>query len=106
MKKSEIIKKMMESGRAGDVLDFVEGDSVYISDASEGAPQNPELRRIWVLIVHHLRFVSEFGEVKDVQLKNGKYFSPNFDAFDKWLKEGAPGVAYEDLVAYLKDNPF
>ena len=63
MKKSEIIKKMMESGRAGDLLDFVEGDSVYISDASEGAPQNPELRRIWVLIVHHLRFVSEFGEV-------------------------------------------
>lgn len=105
MNKIEIIRALVCSGRARDVLDFVEGDSIYISDASLGAPQDPELRRIWVMVVHHLRFVSEFGDTPTTQCKDGKYFSPHPDDFNAWLDAGAPGVADEDVMAYINENP-
>lgn len=105
MDKVEIIRSLIRSGRVKDVLDFVEGDSVYISDASEGAPQSPELRRVWILVVHHLRFVSEFGNVSATQSKGGKCLSPHPEEFEAWLSAGAPGVADRDLRSYLKDNP-
>ncbi|MBD9516232.1 hypothetical protein [Pseudomonas sp. PDM22] len=105
MDKIEVIRSLMGSDRVKDVLDFVEGDSVYISDASEGVPQSPELRKVWILMVHHLRFVSEFGDISTIQQKNGKYLSPHPGEFEAWLNAGAPGIADEDLRSYLKENP-
>ncbi|BGD29196.1 hypothetical protein L4O78_006317 [Pseudomonas aeruginosa] len=105
MDKVDIIRELIRLGKVKVVLEFVEGDSVYISDASEGVPQHPDLRRIWVMMVHHLRFVSEFGDALETQCKDGKYLSPHYEEFEAWLSAGAPGIADKDLRAYLKENP-
>lgn len=104
MDKVEIIRALIDSGRAKDVLDFVEGESEYISDKSEGAPQTRELRRIWVLVVHHLRFVSEFGNIP-AATKNGKRLIAYPQEFELWLDAGAPGISDQDIREYLKGNP-
>ncbi|WP_139199131.1 hypothetical protein [Pseudomonas panipatensis] len=105
MGKVEAIKALISFGRVQDVLAFVEGDSIYISAASEGAPQSPELRRIWIMVVHHLRFISEFGNTPDKKFKDGKYLSPYPEEFEQWLDEGVPGIAEEDIQRYLEQNP-
>ncbi|MGE8098601.1 hypothetical protein [Pseudomonas fluorescens] len=105
MGKIETIKKLISVGRAKDVLDFVEGDSPYISEVSLGAPQEQELRRLWVIAVHHLRFVSEFGVSSSGVHKDGKYLTAFPEGFEQWLQAGAPGVADEDISAFLKDHP-
>ena len=104
MGKVEVIRTLIDSGRAKDVLDFVEGESKYISDKSEGAPQARELRRIWVLVVHHLRFISEFGDIP-ATTKNGRYLFAYPQEFELWLNAGAPGISDQDIREYLKENP-
>ncbi|WP_129590582.1 hypothetical protein [Stutzerimonas stutzeri] len=104
MGKVEIIRALIDSGRAKDVLDFVEGESKYISDKSEGVPQTKELRRIWVLVVHHLRFISEFGNAS-AATKDGKYLITYPQEFELWLDAGAPGISDQDIREYLKENP-
>lgn len=104
MDKVKIIRALIDSGRVKDVLDFVEGESEYISDTSEGAPQTRELRRIWVLVVHHLRFVSEFGNIP-AATKNGKHLIAYPQEFELWLDAGAPGISDQDIREYLKENP-
>ncbi|MDD1017373.1 hypothetical protein [Pseudomonas rubra] len=105
MGKVEAIRKLVAVGRAKDVLDLVEGESSYISEGSLGAPQEPEFRRLWILVVHHLRFVSEFGVPSSGEHKDGKHYAAFPDAFDQWLQAGAPGISSEDLSAFLKDHP-
>ncbi|WP_131190151.1 hypothetical protein [Stutzerimonas kirkiae] len=104
MDKVKIIRALIDSGRVKDVLDFVEGESEYVSDKSEGAPQARELRRLWILVVHHLRFLSEFGSTP-AATKDGKYLISYPREFDLWLDAGAPGVAEQDIMEYLKKNP-
>lgn len=104
MNKAEVIRALVESGRAKDVLDFVEGESKYVSEASEGAPNERELRMLWVLVVHHLRFlVNSVDGISEVQ--NGKFFTSHPYEFERWLHFGAPGIADEDIAIYLKENP-
>lgn len=104
MGKVEIIRYLIERGRFKDVLDFVEGESKYISEDSEGAPQDKDLRRVWVLVVHHLRFLSRFGNVSAVT-KGDVFFTAHPKEFELWLDAGAPGISYQDLRDYLKENP-
>jgi len=105
LEKVEAIRKLISVGRAKDILDFAEGESSYISERSLGAPQEQELRRLWVLAVHHLRFVSEFGVSSSREYKGGKYLTAFPEAFDQWLQAGAPGISNEDFNAFLKDHP-
>lgn len=105
MEKVEAIRRLISAGRAKDVLAFVEGDSPYISNECEGAPQEPEFRRLWILVVHHLRFVSACGANSPRNIKDGKYLTDFPQEFDRWLQVGAPGISCGDLAAYLKDYP-
>ncbi|MGU3780326.1 hypothetical protein [Burkholderia metallica] len=72
MGKLEIIRLMLSAGRAKDMLDFVEGELPYLSGASDGVPQDPGLKRIWIMAVHHLRFLAEFGSGMSIQSSDGK----------------------------------
>jgi len=105
MEKVEIIRLMLSVGRAKDMLDFVEGESPYLSDASDGVPQDPELKRIWIMVVHHLRFLVEFGNGESVQSAGGKVYGPYPDEFDRWLSLGAPGISEIDIKRYIDENP-
>lgn len=105
MGKVEAIRALISVGRAKDVLGFVEGESPYISNASLGPTQNSESRRLWVIVVHHLRFVSEFGTSSLRGHRDGKYFTAFPEEFDQWLQAGAPGIADDDINALLNDHP-
>ena len=105
MEKVEAIRRLISVGRARDVLAFVEGDSSYISSECGGAPQEPEYRRMWILVVHHLRFISAYGSNSPGKTKDGKYLTGFPQEFDRWLQIGAPGISSGDLAAYLKDYP-
>lgn len=105
MDKIEIIRLMLDAGRAKDILAFVEGESPYLSDASDGVPQDPELKRIWIMVVHHLRFLVEFGSGTSVQSSGGKIYSSYPDEFERWLSAGAPGISELDIERYITENP-
>ncbi|MCA8310865.1 hypothetical protein LGM90_20355 [Burkholderia sp. AU28942] len=106
MGKVEIIRSMLRAGRAKDMLDFVEGESRYLSAASGGVPQDPELKRIWIMVVHHLRFLAEFGGDVLVQTSGGRVYRSYPEEFDKWLSAGAPGISEIDIKRYVEENPF
>ncbi|MBP5133578.1 hypothetical protein, partial [Pseudomonas protegens] len=93
MKKVEAIRALIDAGRVNDVLDFVEGDSPFISDASFGVLQDLESRRLWILVVHHLRFISEFGNCSSDVDKGGKKISSFVSEFEEWLDKEAPEIA-------------
>ncbi|MFZ6655393.1 hypothetical protein [Undibacterium sp. TJN19] len=105
MEKIELIKKMLENGRALDLLMIMEGESSYNSPNSEGSPTDRELGTLWVMTIHHLRFVAEFGNKSGSLRKDGKWFNSFPEDFSAWLEAGAPGVSEFDLSQYVLENP-
>ncbi len=103
-KKAELIRHLVVSGNASDVLALMEGESPYTTEASEGAPTDSVLGRIWVGALHHLRFVSEFGPDAEPQMKDGKAESPFPDVFAQWLEADAPGIGASDLDDYMNQR--
>ena len=99
--KIDSIRFLMRKGYAKELLRLVEGESPYTTDASEGVPLDPYLRGLWIVVVHHLRFVVEFGHQEKV-VQNGKYLSSFPNEFEQWLQAGAPGIGVEDIEACLR----
>lgn len=103
--KANSILQLVRSGRANDVLALMEGDSIYTTDASEGAPIDNTLGQIWIGALYHLRFIAEFGTEALPQVRNGRVESPFPEVFMQWLEAGAPGIGSSDLDNYLRENP-
>lgn len=91
----------MRTGYAKEIFQLIEGESPYTTEASEGVPLDPHLKRLWIVAVHHLRFVVEFGFQEKV-VSNGKYLSSFPNEFEQWLQAGAPGIGAEDIQACLQ----
>jgi hypothetical protein len=105
MSKAELIKNMVDGGRTADLFLMLEGESPYTSDASEGAPRDSKLAKLWTAALYHLRFVAEFGNRSDSVMKDGKWLSAFPEEFSEWLEAGAPGITLDELEKYLRDNP-
>lgn len=105
MNKAEQIARVVDAGRASDILLLLEGESEYTSAEFEGAPADRELAKLWTIVHYHLRFVAEFGNCPETIMKDGKWLSPFPDEFSEWLKIGAPGIAKSELDNYLYDHP-
>lgn len=105
MNRSELIRKIIDNGRAPDLLLILEGESQYTGEDSEGAPRDAVLAKLWMAALYHLRFVAEFGNRSDAVLKDGKWFSAFPDEFSEWLDAGSPGVTDGELKRYLQSNP-
>jgi hypothetical protein len=105
MNKTELIKNIVESGRAQDLLLMLEGESPYTNDESEGAPKDHALAKLWTAALYHLRFIAEFGNQQNTLMKDGKWVSAFPEEFSQWLEAGAPGIAIEEIVRYVKENP-
>ncbi|NVZ30005.1 hypothetical protein [Pseudomonas gingeri] len=101
MNKIETIRCLMASGRSKEVLGLVEG----VSDWPLEREQAQDARRLRILVVHHLRFVSEFGSSSSGCYKGKRYLTPFPQDFEQWLLSGAPEVLLEDLEALLVDHP-
>jgi hypothetical protein len=102
MNKVAAIRLLMDNGLARDVLELIEGESEFTSDESSGVPDHPDLKKLWVISVHHLRFVVEFGQGETSAVKGGKFRTPFPREFEQWLQAGAPGVASADVDACLR----
>jgi len=94
----------MDKGFVRDVLELMEGESEFTSGESAGVPDNPDLKKLWVISVHHLRFVVEFDQGESSAVKGGKFRAPFPREFEQWLHAGAPGVASADVDACLRDR--
>jgi hypothetical protein len=105
MNKTELIARIVDAGRASDIILLLEGESVYTSEEFEGAPAERELAKLWTIAQYHLRFIAEFGNRTDTILKDGKWLSAFPNEFSEWLKAGAPGIASCELDRYLRDHP-
>ena len=105
MTKAELITQLVSTGRAGDLLLMLEGESPYTNKNSEGAPADRLLGRLWTAALYHLRFVTECGDTDKTVMKDGKWLSPFPEEFSAWLNAGAPGISISDLERYVKENP-
>lgn len=103
--KANSILQLVRTGRANDVLSLMEGESIYATEASEGAPTDNVLGQLWIGALYHLRFITEFGIEALPQVKNGRIESPFPEVFMEWLEAGAPGIGSSDLDNYLRENP-
>lgn len=105
LEKIEMIQKIMDAGRAGDLLLLLEGESPYSESANAGFTFDRHLSSLCVIATYHLRFVSEFGNRTDTVKKDGKWLSPFPEKFAEWVSSGAPGITASELESYLQAYP-
>ncbi|MFZ6747113.1 hypothetical protein ACO0LC_28170 [Undibacterium sp. JH2W] len=101
----KIIRKLLENGRAQDLLSLMNGESKYSSESSENLPSSKEEVNTYWMAIEHVTFVLKYGfNIKKVQ-DGTQFYSACPDYFEKWLTDGCPGIVNNDLNNYLKDNP-
>lgn len=106
MDKAEVIRQLVEAGRARHVLELLEGESEYTTSDSEGVPPDEKAARLWIGALHYLRwFVSEFDAQRCSRTIGKQAESPLPESFAGWLNAGAPGIGAADLSSYLTDHP-
>lgn len=96
------ILKLIDSGKAGDLLDLLLGDSSLRVSAAPSFLGDDE-KYSYLMTVEHLRFVSKYGSGKSPIKEGGKIYFAHPDYFAQWLDFGAPGIAQEDLDNYFKN---
>lgn len=101
----EIIRHLVEKGRAKDLKDIMFGESEFTSPESELELNEWEEKKAWRMAFAHVEFVSKYGNEKTGVEENGKFYSAYPEEFNKWLNLGAPGMPWHDLFAYLEKNP-
>lgn len=99
------IKKMLELGRASDLVKLMEGESEYSSDSKDNIPVSKEELYTYSMALEHVRFVEKYGlEVGEIE-EAGKVYVACPEYFDSWLSHGAKGVEYGEIYSYLEANP-
>ncbi|CBJ37743.1 protein of unknown function [Ralstonia solanacearum CMR15] len=96
----ESILKLLETGKASDLVDLILGDSpCRVSGEAEFASN--DARDAYVMTIEHLRFVSKYGaQPGPIKERGGVHFAYP-DYCEKWLQLGTPGLSQEDLLSYL-----
>lgn len=101
----EIIRYLLEKGRAKELRDIMFGESEFTSPESELKLNGWEEKKAWRMAFAHVEFVSKYGNEKTLVKEDGKIYSAYPDEFNEWLNLGAPGIPWQDLFAYLEKNP-
>ena len=105
LEKMEMIQRILDAGRANDLLLLLEGESPHSESTISGFPLDRHLSSLCVIATYHLRFVAEFGNRIDTVKKDGKWLSPFPEKFAEWVSSGAPGITTNELESYLKAHP-
>ena len=100
----EVVKELLIR-RPKDLLDLMEGDSVYCKLAPKNLPKNREETYIRHMAREHIWFVSEFGVETQKAEKNGKFYSSYPEYFSQWLALDCLTLDEHALNDYLKDTP-
>ena len=105
MEKIAQIRALVSVGRAADVRELLVGISRYCASVIVPGPWNAEEMELRQMAELHLDFVAKYG-LDAEQAKDGKLYRFCYPRdFERWLDFGAPGVAEEDLAAYISENP-
>ncbi|MGF6873165.1 hypothetical protein [Paraburkholderia sp. MM5477-R1] len=96
----ETVLKLMEEGKALDLVDLILGDSPYRVTGEVEFASNEE-RDAYVMTIEHLRFVSKYGTQPGPVKENGRVHFTYLDYFERWFQLGTPGLTQEDLLSYL-----
>lgn len=105
---TESIKALYKSKSRKDLLDLLLEESKYTISAEEYngeeinlTMQESELRGC---AIEHLRFIINYGFLKETVNDNGKIYSPYYKEFENWLEAGCPGILEVELETYLNEN--
>jgi len=104
---ASILEVIVKAGHAADLHDLLLGKSKYcILPVPRRSPLSKDEQRLYVLAIHYLHFVTQYGlGIKEAQQPAGHYLMSHEQDFKEWIERGAPGVFWDDIDAYLKDNP-
>lgn len=95
----------MHAGRAQDLFELVAGISPFTISSIAVEPMSPEVVKLWQLTMTHLQFVARLGLNKNEAQEGKRWWFAYPEEFELWLKEGAPGVSVEELLAYINERP-
>jgi hypothetical protein len=101
----EVLRNLLEKGRASDLLALLKGESKYNTDTGDDLPLDSGSSKVWRMAIAHVEFVSKFGLDKQRAEEGSKFYSAYPDDFEEWLSLGAPGITQEEIDLYLKENP-
>jgi hypothetical protein len=102
---AEIIRRMVTSGFARELLALLLGKSVYNSPTSPGAPSESGALRLRSGAMVHLNYVARTGRLEGRVEEDGKVYSAQPVEFEKWIEAGAPGITEEELRAFAAKHP-
>jgi hypothetical protein len=102
---ANLVRRLMENGRAKDLADLMEGESKYWSKRKENLPTTKEDAHICRMALEHVLFVSKFGSNFNKGKEGSHFYSAYPEYFERWLDSGCLGIAESDLMAYLTDYP-
>ncbi|WP_211442008.1 hypothetical protein [Collimonas humicola] len=103
---ANLVRMLVENGRAKDIADLLEGESKFHSNSSKNIPKSEDELTFCRMALDHILFVAKFGtEIK--KAKDGSHFYAAYpDYFEKWLAAGCLGIDAQDLASYLVSKPF
>lgn len=102
---ADLVRKIMENGRAKDLADLMEGESKYWSKKKENLPATEQEVHICRMALEQVLFVSKFGLHSSKGKEGTHYYSAYPEYFEKWLNSGCLGIVKSDSMEYLEDYP-
>jgi hypothetical protein len=102
-----IIRRIATTGGARELHDMLLSISKYcVSALAWKGPVSREDGLLTTLAIHHLDFVARHGVgLKEAVAPKGYVETSHEEEFEQWLKRGAPGLVWEDVLGYLRDHP-
>ena len=101
MSVKEKVTSLLHTGGAKELHQILMGMSPFCQEDVSSPALTDEEQELWTLAVHHLAFVAENGLEATAFWREGLFHCPYPEEFQKWLEMNAPGLAEEDLDAYL-----
>lgn len=102
---TNLVRALVEKGRAKDLADLMEGESKYCTETPENTPASTDELYTYRMALEHVLFVAKFGLGKVTEKDGTHYYSAYPEYFEQWLASGCLGIVNADLMAYLADNP-
>lgn len=96
----ETILKLLDAGKASDLVDLILGDSPY-RVSGEAVFASNDARDACVMTIEHLRFVSKYGAQPGPVKEGSRVYFAYPDYFEMWFQLGTPGLTQDDLLSYL-----
>ena len=103
--KISILRQIMAAKRYAALYEIVVGISKFNIKEESSQDMTDDEQHAWQLTIHHLEFLSKYGDSSPMVEINGRTWFAHPEEFEAWLELGAPGVSLSELRGYLADCP-